>query len=100
MVHRVQQTDYFDDTAHRCARPPLDVDFKAAAPGLTGLVRVGAPGCRCVGVGAMVPIISLRNPNKMSFHVILRSAATKNLRFFTSTSFRFRKTEAVIHRVL
>ena len=48
MVYRVQQTEYFDDTAHRGARPPLDVDSKAVAPELPGLVKgwyAGLPFC-------------------------------------------------------
>ena len=46
MVCRVQQTQYFDDTAHRGARPPLDGDIKAVGPGLTGLVKGW-----CAGLG-------------------------------------------------
>ncbi len=59
MVYRVQQTEYFDDTAHRGARPPLDVDIKAGALDFRSWSGVGAPGCRFVMVGAMVPIVSL-----------------------------------------
>ncbi len=53
MVYRVRQTQYFDDTAHRGARPPLDGDIKAVGPGLTGLVK------GWLMVEAMVPIVSL-----------------------------------------
>jgi len=48
MVYRVQQTEYFDDTAHRGARPPLDGDSKAVALELPGLVKgwyAGLPFC-------------------------------------------------------